>query len=168
MTTTASAELTAGRWSVDLARSTATFRVANLGRTVTGTVPITAGALDVDAAGNPTAITGTLDLAAIHTGNKRRDKDLRKPSLLDLDQHPTMTFVADTITVSPEGWAVTGWLTARGVTVLLRGTAELSTEDGSVALTAHTRLDRRSFGVRAPRFLIGHGVDITVTATIHR
>jgi hypothetical protein len=35
MTITSSAGLAAGRWTVDPAHSTATFRVANLGRTVT-------------------------------------------------------------------------------------------------------------------------------------
>ena len=87
MTTTSPAELAAGRWTVDLANSSATFRVRSFGRTVTGSVPITEGAVEVDG-GRPTAITGSLDLSAIDTGNARRDSDLRKPRLLDLDHHP--------------------------------------------------------------------------------
>ena len=114
MTTTSPAGLATGRWMVDPAHSIATFRVGNLGRTVTGTVPITEGTVDIDGSGQPAAITGTLDLGAIDTGNARRDKDLRKPRLLDLDRHPTMTFAADTITASPTGWQVTGHLAARG------------------------------------------------------
>jgi hypothetical protein len=41
MTTTSPAGLAAGRWTADPACSTATFTVSSLGRTVTGTVPIT-------------------------------------------------------------------------------------------------------------------------------
>jgi polyisoprenoid-binding protein YceI len=167
MTTTSPARLAVGRWTVDVTHSTATFRVGNLGHTVTGTVPILDGAVEVDADGRPTVITGSLDLGSIDTGNARRDKDLRKPRLLDLDRHPVMTFAAESVTTSPDGWSVTGRLTARGSEVGVTGGVDISTRDGSVTLTAHTRLDRRAIGVRAPRFMIGHQVEITVSATIH-
>ena len=77
-----------------------------------------------------------------------------------------MTFAADTVSVSPAGWSVSGHLTARGRSVRLAGEAEVSEQDGSATVTARTRLDRRTLGVRAPRVMIGHVVDITVTATI--
>jgi len=168
MTTTSPVGLAAGRWIVDAAHSTATFRVGNLGRTVTGTVPIIEGTVDIGPDGLPSAITGSLDLGAIDTGNARRDKDLRKRKLLDLDRHPTMTFVADTVSSSPAGWSVAGRLTARGTSVRLAGAVELSEQDRPAVLTARTRLDRRTLGIRAPRIMIGHEIDITVTATIRR
>jgi polyisoprenoid-binding protein YceI len=158
--------LTAGQWTVDLANSTATFRVSNFGRTVTGTVPIIEGIVDIDGNGRPSAISGSLDLGAIDTGNARRDSDLRKPKLLDLDRFPTMTFAADTVAASPAGWRITGHLTARGTSVPLAGDVEVSQQDRSATVTAHTRLDRRTLGIRAPGILIGHAIDITVTATI--
>jgi len=168
MTTTSPVGLAAGRWIVDVAHSTAALRVGNLGRTVTGTVPIIEGTVDIGADGLPSAITGSLDLGAIDTGNARRDSDLRKPKLLDLDHHPTMTFVADTASVLPVGWSVTGRLTARGTSVRLAGDVELSGQDRSATLTGHTRLDRRALGIRAPRIMIGREIGITVTAAIHR
>jgi len=79
-----------------------------------------------------------------------------------------MAFAADTITASPAGWSVTGRLTARGTSVRLAGGVELSRQDRSTTLTAHTWLDRRTLGIRAPRILIGHQIDITVTAAIGR
>jgi len=168
VTTTASVELASGRWTVDLAHSTATFLVSTLGRTVTGTVPIIEGVVDVATGGLPAAITGSLDLGAIKTGNARRDRDLRKPRFLDLDRHPTMTFTADSVTASQARWSVAGRLTARGATVRVAGHVEVSGQDRSAALTAHTWLDRRILGVRAPRIMIGHRIDITVTATIRQ
>jgi hypothetical protein len=48
------------------------------------------------------------------------------------------------------------------------GDVAVSGQDRSAALTAHTRLDRRILGVRAPRIMIGHRIDVTVTATIRR
>jgi len=167
MTAAARTELAAGRWTVDPAYSTATFRVGNLGfATVTGTVPILRGTVEIGADGHPAAVTGELDLGAIDTGNPKRDKDLRAPKLLDLDRHPAMTFAADRVTVTGAGWSVTGRLTARGTTVPVSGDAGLASRDGAVTLTARTRLDRRDFGVRAPRLLIGTRVEVTVTARI--
>jgi polyisoprenoid-binding protein YceI len=168
MTTTSPAGLAAGRWTVDVTHSAATFRVRSLGRTVTGTVPIIEGTVDIGPDGLPSAITGSLDLGAIHTGNARRDTDLRKPRLLDLDHHPTMTLAADTAAISPAGWSVTGRLSARGTSVRLAGDVELSGQDRSATLTGHTRLDRHALGIRAPKIMIGSEIDITVTAVIHR
>src|SRR5262249_8966785 len=78
----------------------------------------------------------------------------------------TMTFTADTITAAPAGWRVTGHLTARNTTVRLIGDAEVTGYDRSATVTAHTRLDRRTLGIRAPRIMIGHVIDITVTAAL--
>jgi len=166
MTTTAFAELASGRWTVDLAHSSATIRVSSLGRTVTGAVPVIEGVVEVADGGLPSAITGSLDLGAISTGNARRDSDLRKPRFLDLDRHPAITFAADTITAAPAGWRVTGDLTARGTSARLDGEVEVSGQGRSATVTARTQLDRRALGIRAPRILIGHAIDITVTATI--
>jgi polyisoprenoid-binding protein YceI len=175
--TTAAAILAAGQWQVDAEHSTATFTVGNLGRTVAGTVPILTGTVEVGPDGLPSAIYGTLDLSAIATGIPRRDKDLRKPKLLDLDRYPVSTFEADRMTAAPGGWSVSGYLTARGTRTRLTGDVEVSAQgpqaqgqpaQGQAAtLTARTQLDRRALGLRAPKLMIGHQVDITVTATIH-
>jgi polyisoprenoid-binding protein YceI len=166
VTTTSRAGLAVGRWTVDPAHSTATFRVRSLGRTVTGNVPITNGIVDVDESGRPRAISGSLDLGAIDTANPRRDKDLRKPRFLDLDRYPAMTFAADSTTASSAGWRVTGQLAVRGTSVRLAGDVTVSPHDRSATVTAHTQLDRRALGIRAPRIMIGHAIDITVTAAL--
>jgi polyisoprenoid-binding protein YceI len=122
--------------------------------------------MDVDESGRPRAISGSLDLGAVDTGNPRRDKDLRKPRFLDLDRYPAMTFAADSITASPAGWQVTGTLAVRGTSVRLAGDAAASSHEGSATVTAHTRLDRSDLGIRAPGIMIGHTIDITVTAAL--
>ncbi|MET9224238.1 YceI family protein [Lentzea sp. NPDC003310] len=164
---TAVRTLAAGTWRADVSRSTASFQVGNLGRKAHGTVPVTAGTVEVGPDGALLAVHGTLDLGAIDTGVAKRDQDLRKPGLLDLDRHPAMTFTATSARTTGGGWHVTGTLSARGTETVLDGTAELSSLDGREAvLTATTRLDRRTLGIRAPRFLIGRYVDVTVTAVL--
>ena len=168
MTTTTPVTLAAGQWVVDVEDSMATFAVGNLGRTVTGTVPIIDGTVQVGPDGLPSAISGSLSLSAIDTGHARRDKDLRKARLLDLDRHPVSTFVADKISVTSAGWSIAGYLSVRGTRTRLSGDVEVSPHDDSTTLTARTHLDRRALGLRVPRLIIGHQVDITVTATIRR
>jgi len=157
------AKQAAGTWQVDPARATASFQVGNLGRTATGTVPVIDGTVEIGADGQLLAVHGTLHLAAIDTGIAKRDLDLRKRRLLDLDAHPMMTFTSTAIEPADTGWRVTGTLTARGVTTRLTGTA--STVDGTMAATA--RLDRRTLGIRVPGFVVGRFVNITVTAALH-
>jgi polyisoprenoid-binding protein YceI len=159
-------ELSPGRWVI-AAGSTASFGVGNFGRVVHGTVPILRGTLTVSGDGRLCAVHGELDLAAIDTGTAKRDLDLRKPRLLDLDAHPKMTFRADSIEATGIGWRVNGHLTARGRTAPITGEVRIDQAGGGQpALTATARLDRRLLGIRAPRFLIGRSIDITVTATV--
>ena len=165
---TATRTLAAGTWRADLTRSTASFQVGNLGRKAHGTVPVTAGTVEIGEDGQLRSVHGTLDLGAIDTGIAKRDLDLRKPSLLDLDRHPAMTFTATSCRAAGTGWNVTGTLQARGSSTELGGVVELSTVHGATVMTATARLDRRTLGIRAPRFLIGAFVDITVTAVISR
>jgi polyisoprenoid-binding protein YceI len=156
------AQRAAGTWRIDPAHATASFQVPSLGRTATGTVPVVNGTVEIGADGQLLAVHGVLHLAAIDTGIAKRDLDLRKRRLLDLDAHPMMTFTSTAVEPADTGWRVTGTLTARGVTTRLTGTA--STVDGTMTATA--RLDRRTLGIRVPGFVIGRFVNITVTAAL--
>ncbi|MFD5830315.1 YceI family protein [Lentzea sp. NPDC060358] len=158
-----------GLWRADVSRSTASFEVGNLGRTARGTVPVTAGSVEIGPDGALLSVHGTLDLGSVDTGIARRDRDLRGPRLLDLDRHPVMTFTATSVQAAGDGWRVTGTLAARGTSTSVSGLARLSSVDGDEAvLTATARLDRRTLGIRAPGFLIGRHVDIAVTAVVRR
>jgi polyisoprenoid-binding protein YceI len=165
----APAALTAGTWRVEPGSGSATFGARGMGRPVRGRVPVLEGTVEVGRDGTPIAVHGRLDLGALDTGHPRRDRDLRAPRLLDLDRHPVMTFTADSVHVAPGGWQVAGRLAARGAEAPVTGVVVLSASTaGAATLSATTRLERRALGVRAPRFMIGRFVDITVTATVRR
>ena len=53
---------TAGTWRPDLTRSSASFKVGNLGRTTNGTVPVTGGTVEIGPDGALLAVHGALDL----------------------------------------------------------------------------------------------------------
>lgn len=160
----------AGHWTLALGRTPAArFTVPHLlFRRASGTVPVTGVDVVVGEDGT-TSVQVVLDLSAIDTGSPRRDKDLRKPGLLDLDTHPTMRFVADRVEPDGADWVAHGRLTVKGITADLAATAQVS-EEGSDAATVHVTatLDRRAVGVKAPSFMIGTQVDINVEAPLIR
>jgi polyisoprenoid-binding protein YceI len=156
----------AGTWSVSDSRTRVTFSVRNLGRPVHGSVACRWGSVEVDGAGAPRRVIAEIDLESVDTGIARRDADLRKPWLLDIDRHPAMTWTADRFTRGADGgWAAEGVLQVRGTSVplMLTGSAEF-VPDGCIRVRATGSLDRTAVGIRAPRLLIGRTVDIDVDA----
>ncbi|BBW96358.1 YceI family protein [Geobacillus icigianus] len=59
----------------------------------------------------------TVDAASIDTKNTDRDNHLRSADFFDVENHPTITFVSDSVRkLSDTEYEVTGQLTIRGVT----------------------------------------------------
>jgi polyisoprenoid-binding protein YceI len=158
----------AGTWSVSDSRTRVSFAVGNLGRVAHGTVTSSQGTVEVDGSGTPVRAFAELDLNSIDTGISKRDSDLRKPRLLDIDRHPVMTWRCDRfVATDDDGWTGVGKLTVRGTTValLVTGRVEAAALDGEwLRVRAEAVLDRTAVGIRAPRFLIGRTVTITVDA----
>jgi polyisoprenoid-binding protein YceI len=165
MTTVGAAATT---WEVDTARATAGFAVAHFGgREVRGTVPVQRGTVSTDDAGQVVALRAVLDATGIDTGNARRDRDLRAPRLLAVEQVPTWTFVSDGVTPDGDGWRVTGLLTVRRPCPVELSVGPVEPlPDGGVRVRATTSLDRRAAGVRAPRVLIGTRVEVQLDVVL--
>jgi polyisoprenoid-binding protein YceI len=159
--------LPTGRWTLDPSQTTASFDVRNGPGRVHGNVPVTGGEVTHGDAG--VSVDVVLDLSAVRTGNARRDRDLRKPSLLDLDRHPIMRFSAGTLLRQGDGWLLPGTLTVRGRELAISVTVtELTTDadGGELVAAGTTSLDRRDVGIVAPPFVIGHRVDVHVRAVL--
>jgi polyisoprenoid-binding protein YceI len=156
----------AGTWSVSDSRTRVTFSVRNLGRPVHGSVACQWGTVEIDGTGAPLRVAAEIDLGSVDTGIARRDADLRKPWLLDIDRHPAMTWTAERFTRADDGrWVADGVLQVRGTSVPLTVTGAAEPQpDGSVRVRATASLDRTAVGIRAPRFLIGRRVEIDVDA----
>ena len=159
---------TATTWQVDAARSTAAFHVGNLGvRRVRGVVPVQAGSVTTDADGRVLCVRAVLDAAGVDTANARRDRDLRAPRLLGVEQVPTWSFEADGGEQDGDGWRVTGLLTVRRpCAVVLSVGPAVPMPDGDLRVRATTSLDRRDAGVRAPRVLVGRHVEVELDVVL--
>lgn len=160
----------AGVWTVSDSRTRVTFAVRNFGKPVQGAVTCGWGEVEVGETSDPVRVVAELDLGSIDTGIARRDADLRKPGLLDIDRHPTMTWTCDSFAPEDDGrWTADGVVHLRGTSAPLRvsATAE-SRPDGWLRIRGTATLDRRAVGIRAPRFLIGRVVEIDVDAWLSR
>lgn len=133
-------------------------------------MPIVEAWVEVDPAGQPTRVCAQLDLARISTGNPRRDRDLRKPHLLDTARFPTMSFTAVSPVRASGGWQIQGRLEAHGhaAGLTLTTTGERILGPGTLGVRATASFDRRALGITAPRILIGRLVTVTVEAAFHQ
>jgi polyisoprenoid-binding protein YceI len=161
-----------GNWAADPAACSLTFAARNFGlRTVTGEIPLNSATVQVDAGGHPVSIRAELDADGIDTGHRRRDRDLRGRRFLATGRWPVMRFEAASIQPNQTGWTVTGTLTVKDrhcpVRLDVAGfTIPADNPAACVDLHATGRLDRRSAGVTAPAFLVGHLVTLSLAVRL--
>ncbi len=163
-----------GGWAIVPDHCTAAFAVRNFGvHMVHGVVPVLDGtvAISVDGDGvGLSAVRMTLDLAAIDTANRRRDKDLRSPHLLDTEHHPELVFDCTDVRAVSGGWRLNGTLAAHGHTTPVMVDAVLVSGPirDHITVRGTTSFDRRSLGIRVPSFMIGQKVAVEVSAQFRR
>lgn len=158
-----------GTWTLADTTPVARFTVGNLvTKTVSGSIPISSASLTVCGDGS-ISVQVDAGLSAIDTGHLKRDRDLRKPALLDLDRHPRLQFRAEDVRAVPDGWQVPGLLTVKGATKeMVLDVAVEPAGEAVLQVRATGRVDRRDFGIKAPRFMIGAVVDIEVDVPFAR
>jgi polyisoprenoid-binding protein YceI len=139
----------AGSWTLDPARSTASFK----SKSMWGLVPVKGVFGDLEGGGtvSPTGeatgqiavATGTLD-----TKNAKRDVHLKGDDFFLSEKYPAITFSLDKIVPAADGVTVSGSITVRDRSqpVTFPATVTL-TGDGEVALDATIEVDRSEFGL---------------------
>jgi polyisoprenoid-binding protein YceI len=136
-TITAELPLKPGSWALDKAHARVGFSVRHLGVSkVRGYFADVEADLVVGASLDDTAVTASIGLASIDTGNPDRDASVRSNDILDVARRPTMTFRSTEVTGSGEDWTVVGELTIGDVTAPI----SLDIEFGGVAESFDGRL----------------------------
>ena len=144
-----------GVWELDTAHS----RLGSVARhlmvtKVRGSFGVFGGKIEVGERIEDSKVEVRIDAASIDTGSQDRDKHLRSPDFLDVEQFPELTFVSTKVERKGEtGLRVTGDLTIRGVTkpVTLEAEFDGLTDDPwggkRVAFTATTEIEREDWGM---------------------
>lgn len=158
--TTPGLGLTAGTWMIDAAHSEIAFSVRHLMTTVRGSFTRFNGRIEM--AGDPleSRAYAEIEMDSIETRNTERDEHIRSSEILDVADHPTMTFETTGLQdaqrrrhAAQQRHVVTGDLTIRGVTRPVTLTTEYFgvSEDpwgGTRAgFSATTTINRTDFGV---------------------
>ena len=105
-----------GTWTVDPVHSEVSFVVRHM------MVSKVRGRFDkfegtIETAPDPlhSAVTATVDLSSVNTGNETRDNHIRSEDFFHIEKHPTMTFRSTGIRAEGENFLLDGDLTLRGV-----------------------------------------------------
>lgn len=146
--------LPTGTWDIDPAHSLVEFSVRHLMVSkVKGRFGRFSGTITVGDEPAEAAVEATIDVSSIDTNDPQRDAHLRSAEFLDVERHPTATFVSRAVRAAGDGYVLTGDFGLHGVTrrVDLRLDFNGSGQDpwgGTRAgFSASTELNRRDFGV---------------------
>lgn len=145
---------TAGEWTIDPAHSEVGFTVRHMMvskvrgrfRGFEGTVVTTMDPADV-------AVTATIDLSSIETGNQDRDNHLRSTDFFDVARNPAMRYQGQGLRRVDDAWVLDGDLslndTTRAVplTVECNGFVSDPAVGQVVGFSATGELNRRDFGI---------------------
>jgi polyisoprenoid-binding protein YceI len=167
----------AADYAVDSNHTQATFTVTHLAISrVSGKIPVQSGTVTVGTNALPTAIAITFSAKDLDTQSADRDKDLRSADWFEVDKYPTMTFVAKSVTGSPQAFTIVGDLTMHGVTKPVTLTAkELGKMTDArnrthIGYSATTTIDRRDWGLTWGRTTPGGALvaayDVTIDVNV--
>ncbi len=118
-TSVATPTLTAGTWVADAVHSDVSFKVRHMAvGKARGTFALKSATLVVGDNGIADAsVTAEIDAASVDTKQEQRDAHVRSADFLDVENHPTLTFVSTAVKdADGEEFVLVGKLTIRGIT----------------------------------------------------
>jgi polyisoprenoid-binding protein YceI len=158
----------AGAYVIDPARSTVIFTARALGVVpVRGRLGAVSGRAVVGVRAEDSTVTVDVSASGLTTGNTRRDRDLLGSRFLDASAHPVLRFTAARFGTRLGAWIAPGLLQVRGITEPVAFLLDPARRegDGAVVVRARGEVDRRRFGICAPRFRVGSRIRIDVEIT---
>jgi polyisoprenoid-binding protein YceI len=146
--------LTPGTWNIDPSHSSVNFMVRHLMVSkVRGKFGAFTGTVTIDDNRLASAVTASVDMVSVSTGDDGRDAHLRNNDFFDIEAFPTMTFTSTSVRSEGENYVLVGDLTIKGVTNQVEFALEF---DGvspdpwggtRAGFSAEGEIDRRSFGL---------------------
>lgn len=158
------AVLSPGRYRIDRKRSKVHYsgkHMFGMG-TVHAMLTIKDGELRIGEPIEASSAAVTVDAASFSSNSSKRDRDVRSAGLLDVDRYPDITFAAESLRRTGDGWLVTGSVTAHGHTVPVDVRIDRVTDEGA-GVRVHGRaehLDRTAFGITGSRGMVGRYLDL--------
>ena len=164
--------LSAGTYTIDPAHTEVAFVIRHLMTKVRGSFTELAGTFEVAENVLDSRVAVEIQIKSINTRNADRDNHIRSAEILDLDNHPTMTFVSTGVRENGANYFLDGDLTIRNVTRPITLDLEFNGSDQDftgatrVGFSASTSLSRKEYGIEfniplgGDKALLGDNVDI--------
>jgi polyisoprenoid-binding protein YceI len=138
----------AGSWTLDPARSTATFQ----SKSMWGLIPVKGvfGSLEGGGTVSPTGeATGQIGIATggLDTKNAKRDAHLKGDDFFLSEKYPAISFSLDKIVPTGDGVTVSGSITVRDRSQPISFPATVALTGAEVTLDATVEVDRSEFGL---------------------
>jgi polyisoprenoid-binding protein YceI len=111
-----------------------------------------------------TAVTGSIAVASINTGNEKRDSHLKSEEFFHAEKHPEITFASKRVIKREDGYVMIGDLTMRGVTkeieIPFQVVGKITDPMGNIriGIQARATINRQDFGVSWSKALEGGGL----------
>jgi len=166
--------LTTGTWIVDPGHSEVTFTIRHLMSKVRGSFTKFTATLKIAEELADSSAIAEITMASLDTRNPDRDTHIRSSDVLDVENHPTMTFMATGVHTEGGKHYMAGNLTIRGVTrpvsleVEFNGVGEDPWGKTRAGFSASTTINRKDWGIefnvplKGDKALLGDKVDIQV------
>ena len=154
MSATTLTQIPTAVYNVDPSHSSVGFEVKHMGiATVRGRFGAFEGT--IDATGDAPVLKGTVEVAAVDTGDANRDGHLKGPEFFDADQQPKISFHSTATEVGADGEiTLQGEITIKGITKPIELTGQVA-ENGQdpwgnerIGLELTSAIDRREFDLK--------------------
>lgn len=165
-------ELGTGTWNIDPAHSEVTFSIRHLMSKVRGSFTEFTGTVQIAAELAASTATAEIALASVDTRNADRDAHIKSADILDIGNHPTMTFSTSGVRAEDGDHLLDGELTIKGHTrpvtlkVEFNGVGEDPWGGTRAGFSATTTINRKDWGLefnvplQGDKVLLGDKVDI--------
>jgi len=165
-------DLTPGTWNIDPAHSEVTFAIRHLMTKVRGSFTEFSGTVEIAEDLASSTASAEIKMASIDTRNADRDNHVRSADVLDIENHPLMTFKATGVRSEGGDHYLDGDLTIKGITrpvsleVEYHGVGEDPWGGFRAGFSAKATINRKDWGIEfnvplaGEKALLGDKVDL--------
>lgn len=162
-----------GNWFIDTSHAFVSFEIEHILTKAKGNFSMISGTYTSTGDLSTAKITVKVPVETINTGNEGRDEHLRNPDFFDVAKYPTITYVADKVEKTANGYVAKGKLTMKEVTKELdlpfTYFGSTTTKWGSevAAFEGNITINRLDYGV-GEEGMLGKDVSINFSVELNR